>query len=72
MSPKASGYEGHSASATGNVLLASVGTWYKYNGISFTNNHTCVVKGNSVSGPPWKAQQLLEFKDSLDKAQEKA
>ncbi len=49
--PKQHGDDGKSASATGNVLLASAGMWYKNHGF-FTDNHTCVIKGDSISGPP--------------------
>lgn len=70
--PKEKGYEGLSARTTGNVILASVAKWYEDHGISFSLSHTCVVHKNSVTGPPWRAQQLLNFKSTLEKGQAKA
>lgn len=57
---------------TGNVILTAVSSWHKNHGISFSENQHCAVEANSVRGPPWKAQSVLDFKDSLAKAQAKS
>ena len=70
--PKSRGYEGLKCTSTGNVLLASVATWYKNSGVSFGDSQSCIECGSAVRGPPWKARSLLDFKDSLAKAQAKS
>ena len=70
--PWEKGYENLSAKAIGKIILAAVGTWYQDRGKSFNETHTTVVSGQSVRGPPWKAQQVLEVKQTLLKMQAKS
>ena len=69
--PREKGYQNLSAKSTGKVILAAVASWFKDHGKSFTDNHTCVVTGNSVYGPPWRAKEVTDFKENLQKMQAK-
>lgn len=69
--PSVTGYESLEASIKVNVLLAIIGV-HKDHGVSFKNSHKCVSRETSVSEPPWKAQEILEFKELMMKSQAKA
>lgn len=39
--------------------------------VSFNNSQSCIVSGLNVMGSPWISQAILDFKESLEKAQAK-
>ena len=45
---------------------------YLEKGHFFSNQESCIVKGNSVCGPPWKADQVVHFRSLLQKQQAKS
>lgn len=54
------------------MLLAAAAKWYEDHGLTFSLSHQSIVSGDKVTGFPWRAQQLLQFKSSLEKLQAKS